>query len=59
MRRADLLGVFDVNGESLRDYSPENCGGRARIRTRVTGLEGQHDIQTTPRTHAMRGTSPL
>ena len=23
-------------------------GGRYRIRTRVTGLEGRHDIQTTP-----------
>ena len=50
MRRADLLGVFDVNGEYLRNHSEENGGGRARIRTRVTGLEGQHDIQTTPRT---------
>ena len=59
MRRADLLGVFDVNGELLRGYSTKSGGGRARIRTRVTGLEGQHDIQTTPRTHAMRGTSPL
>tara|TARA_B100000035_G_scaffold310503_1_gene318409 strand:- start:507 stop:686 length:180 start_codon:yes stop_codon:yes gene_type:complete len=59
MRRADLLGVFDVNGEYLRNHSEENGGGRARIRTRVTGLEGQHDIQTTPRTHTMRGASPL
>ena len=59
MRRADLLGVFDVNGEFLRGYSAENGGGRARIRTRVTGLEGQHDIQTPPRARAMRGTSPL
>ena len=59
MRRADLLGVFDVNGESLRGYSAENGGGRARIRTRVTGLEGQHDIQTTPRTHTFGGASPL
>ena len=33
------------------------CGGQYRIRTRVSGLEGHHDIQTTPiaLTHRMRG----
>ena len=30
------------------DYFDFLCGGQYRIRTRVTGLEGQHDIQTTP-----------
>ncbi len=28
------------------------CGGRARIRTRVAGLEGQHDIRYT--THPVK-----
>ena len=69
MQRADLLGVFDVNGESLRDVEQEflffgenpSChqqvnesGGRARIRTRVAGLEGQHDIPYTTRPSCRR-----
>ena len=37
------------------DYSEIICGGQYRIRTRVTGLEGQHDIQTTPIAHLIEG----
>ena len=37
------------------DYSEIICGGQYRIRTRVTGLEGQHDIQTTPIAHLVEG----
>ena len=37
------------------DYSEIICGGQYRIRTRVTGLEGQHDIQTTPIARLVEG----
>ena len=36
------LGFTDIN------VSRSNSGGRTRIRTRVSGLEGRSDIQTTP-----------
>ncbi len=56
MQRADLLGVFDVNGGLVRMYK---WWAILRIRTRVTGLEGQHDIQTTPIALTFRAGNPL
>ena len=41
------LQITTRSESTLRGYGLQIGGGRTRIRTRVFGLEGQSDIQTT------------